>query len=450
MKDQVNFQWIKDSLFSDDSKKIILKKGELLFDYGQRNTRLYLVIKGKVFGYLKDAALENYPIFEETDNDFIGVYSYFSDDHTTYSRVIAGVDTQIRYYDKAIEEHTEEELKRLNPFLFRVIVNEIFTRQIFAKKMAKEKYKDSQRLLKAEKMATLGQMAAGLAHELNNSVSVLDGGLDRLRNFIEDIVKMDRSTALVASFKLGLANGQSTSSQDARLLRESLETKISQLTSAQSRKLSKIGLTLEQLEKAIKKDGLSADKLYDYWEAGCGIHDMQIAARHATHVVKSVKQLGMAEHQWSKHVEINQTINEALVILTNLTKRVETDIQLDSNLPATSACFGQLVQVWINLVKNGIESMIQGGTTEPKLTIASSFDQKNITITITDNGPGIPQNIISKIFEPSFTTKVAGLNFGLGLGLSIVQRIIAEHDATINVTSGSGITSFIVKLPIIN
>ncbi|MFT7030102.1 MAG: signal transduction histidine kinase [Marinoscillum sp.] len=450
MKNQINFQWIKDSLFSDDSKKINLKKGEILLDYGQRNTRLYLVIKGKVFGYLKDAVLENYPIFEETDNDFIGVYSYFSDDHTTYSRVVAGEDTEVRYYDKAIEEHTEEELKRLNPFLFRVIVNEIFTRQIFAKKMAKEKHKDSQRLLKAEKMATLGQMAAGLAHELNNSVSVLDGGLDRLKNFIEDTVKKNKSTTLVASFKLGLLNGQSTSSQDARLLRERLESKISQLTSAQSRRLSKIGLTLEQLEKAIKKDGLSADQLFDHWEVGCGIHDMQIAARHATHVVKSMKQLGMAEHQWSKHVDINETINEALVILTNLTKRVETVMQLDSKLPATSACFGQLVQVWINLVKNGIESMLQGSIVEPKLTITSSFDQKNITIAIIDNGPGIPQNIISRIFEPSFTTKVAGLNFGLGLGLSIVQRIVAEHDATIEVTSGSGTTSFIVKLPIIN
>ncbi|MEP1891305.1 MAG: ATP-binding protein, partial [Cyclobacteriaceae bacterium] len=106
--------------------------------------------------------------------------------------------------------------------------------------------------------------------------------------------------------------------------------------------------------------------------------------------------------------------------------------------------------VWINIVKNGIESMIQDETHHATLQISTSHTDEEITVEISDNGPGIPPKILNKIFEPSFTTKVGGLNFGLGLGLSVVQRIITEHDAKIAVSSEPGKTVFAVILPIIN
>ena len=148
-------------------------------------------------------------------------------------------------------------------------------------------------------------------------------------------------------------------------------------------------------------------------------------------------------------MSINDTISEAMVILKNLTKRVNTTVFLDEYIPNTEACPGQLVQVWINLVKNGIESMLNSNTEDPQIRIASSHDAKNIIIKVTDNGPGIPEDIKQRIFEPSFTTKVDGLNFGLGLGLAVVQRIVTEHDAVIEVDSEPGKTEFTVKIPLI-
>ncbi len=450
MTQKVDFGWIKEQLFSDEGKKIVLKKGDVLLEHNQENRKLFLVSKGKVLGYLKDAALENYPIFEETENKFIGVYSYFSADHKSYSRVVAGEDTVIYYYDRPYADHTEDEMSQLSAFFIALVVNDLFTRQHFAKRMAKEKHLDTQRLLKAEKLATLGQMAAGLAHELNNSIGVLNGRMEHLEEFITGCTASNSNPLLSEYFRLGQEKGQVISSKEARDIRQSLESQFKNITAAQSRRLAKTGIPIEELQRLDKANPLILDDVMEFWEAGCAIHDMQIAAKHAAHVVKSVKQLGVAKQEWADHVDVNNTINEALVILTNLTKRVDASIELQESLPTTSACAGQLVQVWINVVKNGIESMLQHGTSKPQIRIKSELNDGFIEVSITDNGPGIPKKILSKIFEPSFTTKVSGLNFGLGLGLSIVQRIVLEHDAQITVTSEPGQTTFHVKIPLNN
>ncbi|WP_421876004.1 ATP-binding protein [Marinoscillum sp.] len=450
MQEEINFHWIKERFFSDEHKKLNLAAGETLLEFNQKNDKLFLVTKGKFQGYLKAVELENYPVFEATKDKFIGVYSYFAEGNLSYSRVMAMEDSEVYYYDKPLYDHTNEELVTLAPFLISVVTNELVSRQHFAKKMAMEKHHDVQRLLKAEKMATLGQMAAGLAHELNNSIGVLDGSLDRLQLFIKSCIGECNDSHLQSFFELGLSKGQVTSSEDARAKRKEYEQKIKGLSSSQARHLAKTGIDPEVLQGIIQKKPDVADKIYDLWETGCTLYDMQVAARHSTHVVRSVKQLGVTEHEWSNDVNVNDTVDEALIIVKNLTKRVNTSVELDPALPHTEACHGQLVQVWINLIKNAVESLIHSETSDPKLHILSSASASTIEVRISDNGPGIPKKIIKRIFEPSFTTKVGGLSFGLGLGLSIVQRIITEHDGQIDLSSEPGHTEFIVKLPLIN
>lgn len=449
MKERVSFRWVKEKFFSDPDKLLKVKAGEVLLEHNQINQKLYLVLEGKMVGYLVDSGLEAYPILEATADKFIGVYSYFSDDKKSYSRVIAAEDSLVCYYDKALQDHTSEEWNKLAPFLISVVVNELFARQHFARQMAVEKSNDVQRLLKAEKMATLGQMAAGLAHELNNAIGVLSGGVDHMATFYSRWVSANNDPKLLEVFTEGLERGQHLSSEEARSHRKLFE-KIKALSETQKRKLAKTGLKYALVENYLKKNPNNADKLFSCWEAGSTIHDMQIAARHSSHVVRSVKQLGVTEHVWSKNINVNDTINEALVILKNMTKRVKTSYQLDDQLPVTEGCVGQLIQVWINLVKNGIESMLGANVDEPEIEIISEHTPSQIRVRIIDNGPGIEQDIMNKIFQPSFTTKVGGLSFGLGLGLSIVQRIITEHGGSIEVSSKPGNTQFMVQLPIIN
>ncbi|MFT6867678.1 MAG: signal transduction histidine kinase [Cyclobacteriaceae bacterium] len=447
MNEHIDFKWIKEHYFSESEKTIDIKKGEILLDYNQRNTRLYLVLEGEFYGYLKDAKLENYPIFEADKNKFIGVYSYFSKHNLSYSRVIANEDSKVAYYDKALADHDDIESGKIMPFLLSVIVNELYSRQHFTKKMAIEKQEDVQKLLKAEKMATLGQMAAGLAHELNNSIGVINSHLEQIQAFISATVKEKNGDELFKYFKTGLDVGQELSSADAREKRSIYEATLRHLSSNQIKKLSRTGFDPQTLLSYIKDNSERADEVINNWELGCTLHDMHIAARHSSHVVRSVKQLGVAEHQWSKNVDINETISEALVIVQNLTKRVHMNVQL-SELPPTEACAGELSQVWINLIKNGIESMIQTAMESPELTIKTQLIDEMIAVSIIDNGPGIPKKIMTHIFEPSFTTKVGGLSFGLGLGLAIVQRIVTGHEGLIEVSSQPGQTIFTIKIPL--
>jgi len=146
-------------------------------------------------------------------------------------------------------------------------------------------------------------------------------------------------------------------------------------------------------------------------------------------------------------VNVNQTLYEALALLKSLLRNVKVEIKTDE-IPGTFANAGQLVQVWVNLIKNAYESLAQSNIKDPTLWIKTSFKDKNLIVRIIDNGPGIPKELQSQIFQPNVTTKVGGLEFGLGLGLTIVLRIVSGHDGDIKISSKPGKTEFKILLPI--
>jgi len=117
-------------------------------------------------------------------------------------------------------------------------------------------------------------------------------------------------------------------------------------------------------------------------------------------------------------------------------------------LPKLVANHGELVQIWVNIIKNGCESMINANVSKPTLCINTKSKKGFILVAISDNGPGIPKELTQKIFQPNFTTKKGGLSFGLGLGLSIVQRLIESYNGKIEISSKKGKTVFTIKIPI--
>lgn len=115
-------------------------------------------------------------------------------------------------------------------------------------------------------------------------------------------------------------------------------------------------------------------------------------------------------------------------------------------LPPVTASVTELVQIWVNLIKNACDAM--ENTEAPQIEIVTRSVKNKLLVTITNNGPMIDEATRRKIFNPNFSTKKGGLSFGLGLGLAIVQRIVHSYGGTIAVKSDHQRTTFRIKLPI--
>jgi signal transduction histidine kinase len=151
-----------------------------------------------------------------------------------------------------------------------------------------------------------------------------------------------------------------------------------------------------------------------------------------------------------QYVDINTGIRSTLAVLKNNLHKISVIENLDESLPMTICQLGKLNQVFLNLLNNAIHAVEERYKREPtqsKIEITSRSDQKNIYITIEDNGTGIPEEIQNKIFEPFYTSKPIGK--GTGLGLSISYAIIEDHDGALNFRSQSGHgTWFEISIPI--
>ena len=133
---------------------------------------------------------------------------------------------------------------------------------------------------------------------------------------------------------------------------------------------------------------------------------MQISAQHATHVVHSVRNLARNSGNRRLAVDINQTIEESLSILSSVLRKVDLKLSAQIPLRKIEGSNGEFVQVWINLIKNALEAMAKHNTDlAPELIIKSKQVGKRIVVQIADNGPGIPKKDQEKVFQPNFTTK---------------------------------------------
>jgi signal transduction histidine kinase len=238
----------------------------------------------------------------------------------------------------------------------------------------------------------------------------------------------------------GLMFGQSLSSSEVRKRAKKLEGALG-VSSQQAKQLAKAmpddasqQMWIEQPETAVR-----------FWEIGRDLHDMKLAAKHAVSIVKSVKQLGRVDINTEESININDSINKALSLLQSELRRVSVHIS-PADLPMFKGSSTELVQVWANIVKNACDAM--EGVDEPSLTISTRVSNNKILVTMSNNGPEIDEATRRKIFQPNFTTKKGGLSFGLGLGLSIVKRIISGYDGTIVVKSDANQTVFRIKLPL--
>lgn len=260
-------------------------------------------------------------------------------------------------------------------------------------------------LVHSEKMASLGQLTAGIAHEINNPINFISSGMVSLKMSIEAMRE-------IAEEYTRLDEGD-----DAEDVLESVKE---------------------------LKDEHEYDEIVD--ELDDLINDVNYGVQRTIEIVKGLRVFSRLDEEEAKNANINENIDATLTLLRNKTKgKIEITKHYDETMHDIECYPGQLNQVFMNILNNAVQAMPEDRK-DAEVKIYTEELDNGVQIRIKDNGIGIPDEIKDRIWEPFFTTKEVGV--GTGLGMSITYGIIEKHGGKIDLSSevGKG-TEFVITLP---
>lgn len=283
---------------------------------------------------------------------------------------------------------------------------EKISRQNIELQEAYERLKESQmQVLQQEKMASIGQLAAGVAHEINNPVGFISSNLGSFQKYAERLVEFIRlQTEAVRALETGTGSKEVLKSLGDR------------------RNALKIDFIMEDVSSLILEslDGTERVKK----------------------IVQDLKSFSRVDDEEHKPADINAGLESTLNIVWNELKYKATLKKELGDLPLTRCNIGQLNQVFLNILVNAGHAIEKSG----EIGLRTWADDRYVNVSISDTGSGIPEERLTRIFEPFFTTKEAGK--GTGLGLSIAYDIVKKHGGHIDVKSKAGEgTVFTVRIP---
>ncbi|MDB5145677.1 MAG: hypothetical protein JWQ66_4390 [Mucilaginibacter sp.] len=437
----------------DHSDCIMIADGELLNKPGDPISGTYFVISGKMRLYLPIGGVKR-EIGDFKPGEISGYLPYSRAKIGTGYGVAVG-DTQLLIFPKEKMTELIKTQFELTQALVHVMTNRV--RSFTALQQQNEK------------MLALGKLSAGLTHELNNPASAIVRDSESL---LKHLQLEPESFKSVIAIRMEPEHVDVVTKKLFRVISEKREVNLTlRQRTAKEEELTDLFDEMEidnsdEIAENFVEFGFETDDIqlfknhipHQYFSPIFNwintllvtermVQDIGESAKRIANLVTSVKTYThMDQGQEKQYADIRIGIKNTLQMLIYKIKKGNITMakDFDETLPPVKAQIGELNQVWTNLIDNALDAMEPNG--KGTLTIKTEKEREFVKVSIIDDGPGIPEDILSRIFDPFFTTKEMGK--GTGMGLEVVQRIVHQHNGSIKVRSEPGHTVFEVCFPI--
>jgi len=411
-------------------------RGDTLFNEGESGDTAYIVTSGEV-EILKVSAEQTVRIAVTGPGVIIGEMSLLTGEPRN-ATARALVDTELVSIPKAALDVLLESDVRAVHALFDVFIS---------------RWREQQaRLRQSERMAQIGVLTAGLAHEMNNPAAAVTRGSTLLPAAIERRAAAD--AALPSDTELPIASGrrEMLSPIERAGVEDDLETVLDQLAVTDAWRVTPVlvdaGYTaadLAEVEPAIAE--LVMEALAARAEVNDLVAEVAEGSKRLSELVAALKSYSYLDQAPVQDVDVARGIDDTLLILNSKTSGIAVVRSFDPDLPRVTAHGSRLNQVWTNLIDNAADAINEADIEDGRIVVSTGLEHECIVVKVENNGPEIPSTVKDRIFEAFFTTKEPGK--GTGLGLDTVYDVVAnQHHGTIEVDSTEDRTIFTVRIPI--
>lgn len=462
--------------------RLIVPEGTQLVTQGEPVGAVYLVLDGQVSLH-RDSSRGEVLAHRATSGPLIGLVSLARAEDAFFTGETATEATLVRLTTEQLQIVISEDpsigatltalaIRSLTRRLMRAedlhLENAMLAEDLEAQKEALAATLEDLRATRAElveraRFAMLGELSAGIAHELNNPVTALVRAAKHLHEDVDAALAAPATASSREAMARALTAPPRSTSVERALMKELLPV-VGDRTLA--RRLVRAGIQGADGARALAQIPGGIDAYEAGARLGGSLRSVLAAGDRVIELTQSLKGYARPDAEDLKPVDVREGIDDVLRLTAHRVRgiRIECDYE---DVPLVLAHPAKLQQVWTNLIVNaaeaiedenadlvaaaesagGVPELPARGEVEALIRITVRPTPEGVVVTVCDNGPGIDPSIVDKIMEPHFTTKAGRVRFGLGMGMSIVRSIIADHGGTLVICSHPGSTTMRISLP---